>query len=204
MTLAIIGGSNLATALGNKYIGRGMDVVFGLRDGFSSRQVAWKILKMQNHNMLSFSDAIERADVVFICCENEVLPAVCHAINQVDTANKLFVDCTNGQSDPELGCNTTYIQTLTKNPVVFKAFNNLGLDYPKSDPLELVKETYFCGDGIEHRLLLKRLIELIGFKAIDAGKLKNACLLEAVYHLRREISHVKNGQGDYHFKLMSV
>ncbi len=204
MTLAILGGSNLAAALGNKYIGRGMNVVFGLRDGFSSRQIAWKMLKMQNHNMLGFKEAIEKADVVFICCENEVLPDVCLAINEVDTSKKLFVDCTNGQSDPELGCNTTYIQTLTNNPIVFKAFNNLGLDYPKSDPLELIKETYFCGDGIEDRILMKRLIELIGFKAIDAGKLKNACLLEAVYHLRREISHVKNGQGDFHFKLMSV
>nr|MBI1228606.1 hypothetical protein [Cytophagales bacterium] len=204
MTLGILGGSNLATALGNKYINRGMNVVFGLRNGFSSREVAWKMLRMQNHNMLSFIEAIEKSDVIFICCENDVLPAVCDAINQADVAKKLFIDCTNGQSDPELGCNTTYIQTLTKNPSVFKAFNNLGLDYPKSDPLELVKETYFCGDGSEHRVLVKRLIELIGFKAIDAGRLKNACLLEAVYHLRREISHVKNGQGDFHFKLMSV
>jgi 8-hydroxy-5-deazaflavin:NADPH oxidoreductase len=204
MTLAILGGSNLATALGNKYIGRGMKVVFGLREGFSPRQIAWKMLKMQNHNMLGFQEAIENADVIFICCENEVLPAVCQAINEVDTMNKLFIDCTNGKYDPELGCNTTYIQNLTNNPTVFKAFNNLGLDYPKSDPLELVKETYFCGDGLEHRVIIKRLIELIGFKAIDAGKLKNACLLEAVYHLRREISHVKNGQGDFHFKLMSV
>lgn len=204
MTLAILGGSNLATALGNKFLARGMDVVFGVREGFNTMQVAWKILKMQNRTLLSFKEAIAQANVIFICCEDDVLPHVCDAINASDITDKLLIDCTNGKSESELGCNTTYIQEKTNHPSVFKAFNNLGLDYPKSDPLELIKETYFCGDDMKSRVTLKRLIELIGFKAIDAGMLKNAKLLEAVYHLRREIAHVKNGQGDFHFKLMSV
>ncbi|EON78500.1 hypothetical protein ADIS_1015 [Lunatimonas lonarensis] len=204
MKLAILGGTNLATALGNKFLARGMDVVFGVREGFYVGQVAWKILQMQNRKIFTFREAIDQADIVFICSDNDVLPLICDAINSLDSVNKIVVDCTNGTSENELGCNTGYIVEETNHPAVFKAFNNLGLEYPKSDPLELVKETYFCGDGVESRLILKRLIELIGFKAIDAGKLKNAKLLEAVYHLRKEIAHVKNGYGDFHFKLMSV
>jgi 8-hydroxy-5-deazaflavin:NADPH oxidoreductase len=204
MNLAILGGTNLATALGNKFIARGINVEFGVRDGFNTRQVAWKILKMQKQNLLSFKEAINKADVIFLCCDNEFLDPICKYLKDTSTHSKMIVDCTNGQWDPDLGCNTTYIINSTNHPRVYKAFNNLGLDYPKSDPLTLVKETYFCGDGIEDRFLLKRLIELIGFKAIDAGKLKNARLLEAVYHLRREIALVRNGEGDLHFTLMSM
>src|SRR5690606_13845567 len=87
---------------------------------------------------------------------------------------------------------------------VIKAFNNLGLDYPHSDPLGLIKETYYCGDELKEKIRVKRLIELLGFKAIDAGGLQNAYLLEAVYHLRNEISFMKSGGMDCQFGLMTV
>ncbi|MFC4871173.1 NADPH-dependent F420 reductase [Negadavirga shengliensis] len=202
MTIGILGGTKLATALGNRFIARGMDVVFGVREGFSTRSVEWKILRMRKYYVLSYKEAIADSDVVMICCENEFLPLVCKYLKENGSEDKLLVDCTNGQYDPELGCNTTYIRNETGHQKIFKAFNNLGLDYPQSDPLDLIKETYYCGDGGDDRLFLKRLIEWIGFKAIDAGQLKNAFLLEAVYHLSKEISHSKNG--DCHFKLMSV
>jgi len=202
MNIGIIGGTDLATNLGNKFIARGMDVVFGVREGFSTRKVEWKILRMQNHYVLNYADAITASDIVLICCENEFLPVVCDYLKEYGTAEKLYIDCTNGLHDESLNCNTTFIRNETGHERLFKAFNNLGLDYPKSDPLELIKETYFCGDSREDRILLKKLIELIGFKAIDAGMIKNACLLEAVYHLSKEISHAKSG--DCHFRLMSV
>ncbi|MEX2512005.1 MAG: NAD(P)-binding domain-containing protein [Cyclobacteriaceae bacterium] len=202
MNIGILGGTNLATTLGNKFIARGMKVVFGVREGFSTRKVEWKILKMHNHYVLNYADAIDASDIIIVCCENEFLPVVCNYLKEHCTENKLLIDSTNGQHDPDLGCNTTYIIKETGHQKIFKAFNNLGLDYPKSDPLELMKETYFCGNGTANRAFLKKMIELIGFKAIDAGQLKNACLLEAVYHLSKEISQAK--AGDCHFRLMSV
>ncbi|WP_163380859.1 NADPH-dependent F420 reductase [Cyclobacterium sp. SYSU L10401] len=202
MNIGILGGTNLATNLGNKFIGRGMDVVFGVREGFSTRKVEWKILKMQNHYVLNYADAITASDVVIICCENEFLPVVCDYLKQYGSPDKLYIDSTNGVHNESVDCNTTYIRNETGYQRIFKAFNNLGLDYPKSDPLELIKETYFCGDNPKDKQLLKKLIELIGFKAIDAGMIKNACLLEAVYHLSKEISMAKSG--DCHFRLMSV
>jgi predicted dinucleotide-binding enzyme len=70
--------------------------------------------------------------------------------------------------------------------------------------LGLVKETYYCGDESADKSRVKRLIELIGLKAIDAGKLQNAYLLEAVYHLRKEISFLKTGGMDCHFRLLTM
>ncbi|WP_339923069.1 NAD(P)-binding domain-containing protein [uncultured Cyclobacterium sp.] len=202
MKIGILGGTNLATNLGNKFIARGMDVAFGVREGFSARKVEWKILKMQNHNVLNYADAITGSDVIIICCENEFLPVVCKYLKEFGSPEMLFIDSTNGVNDESVTCNTTLIGQETGHERVFKAFNNLGIDYPKSDPLALIKETYFCGDNNKDKLVVKKLIELIGFKAIDAGTIKNACLLEAVYHLSKEISTTKSG--DCHFRLMSV
>ncbi|WP_215226459.1 NADPH-dependent F420 reductase [Echinicola shivajiensis] len=204
MTLGIIGGTKLSISLGNKYLSRGLNVVFGVREEFEAKQIEWKILKMQNDKVFGYCEAMEKADVILICCENEYLPLVCQCLSQYDKTDKIVLDCTNGNYNPNFACNTCYIQENSGYDRVLKGFNNLGLDYPKSDPLELVKETYFCGDNESDKFKVKKLIELIGFKAVDAGNLNNAPLLEAFYHLRKQISHQKNENIDYHFKLMSV
>ncbi|QDH78677.1 hypothetical protein FKX85_06355 [Echinicola soli] len=204
MTLGIIGGTKLSVTLGNKYISRGIEVVFGVREEFEARQIEWKILKMQKDKVFGYCEAMDKADVIMVCCENEFLPLVCKCLSRLETKDKLVLDCTNGKYNPNFGCNTRYIQEKSGYKRVLKGFNNLGLDYPKSDPLELVKETYFCGDNDFDKYRVKKLIELIGFKAIDAGGLDNAPLLEAFYHLRKQITHFKKENVDYHFKLMSV
>ncbi len=204
MTIGIIGGTKLAGTLGNKLIARGIEVVFGVREEFNYHQVEWKILKLQNKKVVGYCEAIEQADIVMICCENEYLSTVCQCLNNPICQDKLIIDCTNSNYKPEVGCNTTYIQAESGHQRVVKAFNNLGLDYPHSDPLGLIKETYYCGNDISDKTRTKHLISLLGFKAIDAGKLENAHLLEAVYHLRNEISFMKSGGMDCHFGLLSV
>ncbi|GAB3650429.1 hypothetical protein GCM10028791_17640 [Echinicola sediminis] len=204
MTLGILGGTKLSITLGNKYLSMGLKVVFGVREEFEAKQIEWKILKMQKDKVFGYCETIEKSDIILICCENEYLPLVCKCLRQLEGKDKIVVDCTNGNYNSDFACNTCYIQENAGYDRVLKGFNNLGLDYPNSDPLELVKETYFCGDSDVDKFRVKKLIELIGFKAIDAGKLKNAPLLEAFYHLRKQISHQKNENIDYHFKLMSV
>ncbi|MEX2591643.1 MAG: NAD(P)-binding domain-containing protein [Anditalea sp.] len=204
MTLGIIGETKLAATLGNRFIARGVDVVFGVREEFNSQLIEWKILQLQKSKVSGYCEAIKDADIILICCENENLPIICNCLINSTIKEKLIIDCTNGQYQPELGCNTSYIQKISGHKKVIKAFNNLGLDYPHSDPLGLVKETYYCGDESADKSTAKRLIELIGLKAIDAGKLKNAFLLEAVYHLRQEISFLKTGGMDCHFRLLTV
>ncbi|GGZ18827.1 hypothetical protein GCM10007049_08890 [Echinicola pacifica] len=194
----------MSIALGNKYLSRGEDVVFGVREEFNGKDIEWKILRMQNNKVFGYCEAINKADVVLICCENEYLPLVCECLCSLEKRDKLVVDCTNGNYHPNFDCNTQYIQEQTEYSRVLKAFNNLGLDYPASDPMELVKETYYCGNGDLDKYRVKKIIELIGFKAIDVGSLQNAPLLEAFYHLRKQICDNKTEKVDYHFKLMSV
>lgn len=73
------------------------------------------------------------------------------------------------------------LSEMLDSELVFKAFNNLGLDYPQSDPLGIIQEAYYCGKDNDHKLIVRRMIELIGFRAIDAGEFDSAMLLEAFY-----------------------
>jgi predicted dinucleotide-binding enzyme len=203
MKIGILGGTKLALALGNKYLDSGLKVSFGVREEFEIKEIGWKILNMFLDKVLSIEEAIDKSDIIFICCENEYLTKIIAKLKSVNLEGKILIDCTNSALYKVFDCNTTLIRSEIKEVPIFKAFNNLGLDYPKNDLLGVVKETYFCGENGIEKSKVKRLIELIGYRAIDSGGLDNALLLEAFYHLRKEIMTNKNEQSDYHFKLIS-
>lgn len=205
MKLGILGGSMLAKTLGKKYLEAGLSVVFGVRSDFDTEANDWKILNRLHNRICPFESAIIQSEIILICCENQYLAEVCEALKNVDLEGKFIIDCTNANYDKLLAnSNTGLILKAAPKAILFKAFNNLGIDYPNSDFLGVINETYFCGDNESEKTRVKRLIELIGFRAIDAGKMDNAALLEAFYHLSKEISWIKKEQYNYHFKLVSA
>ncbi len=205
MKLGILGGTNLSKSLGKKYIEAGLNVVFGVRSDFNTDESEWKVLNRFFDRICPYESAIIQADIILICSENEFLPNICKALKSTDLEDKIIIDCTNSNSTNKVNCSNTFqIKKAAPNNSVFKAFNNLGLDYPESDILGIIKETYYCGDGEFERVRIKRLIELIGFKGIDVGKINNAYLLEAFYQLSKEITSNKKEKSNYHFKLISV
>ena len=205
MKLGILGGTMLSKTLGKKYLESGLSVVFGVRSDFNTENNEWKNLNRLHNRICPFESAIIQAEIILICCENQYLPEICEALKNVDSEGKFIVDCTNANYDKMLASNNTeQILKAAPKAFIFKAFNNLGIDYPNSDILGVIKETYFCSDCDEEKIRIKRLIELIGFRAIDAGKMDNAPLLEAFYHLSKEISWNKKEHSNYHFKLISA
>ncbi len=205
MKLGILGGTPLAKTLGKKYLEAGLSVVFGVSSGFDAEANDWKMLNRLHNRICPFESAIIQSEIILVCCHNEYLPEICAALKNTDLDGKIILDCTNASYDQKLAnANTMQILKAAPKATVFKAFNNLGIDYPNSDILGVIKETYFCGDKAPERIRVKRLIELIGFRAIDAGKMDNAPLLEAFYHLSKEICWNKKENSNYHFKLVSV
>lgn len=205
MKLGILGGTTLSKTLGKKYLEAGLSVVFGVSSDFDTDVSDWKILNRLHNRICPFESAIIQSEIIVVCCHNEYLSEVCTALKNADLDGKIILDCTNANYNQKLAnANTMQILEVAPKAAVFKAFNNLGIDYPISDILGIIKETYFCGDPAAERIRVKRLIELIGFKAIDAGKMNNAPLLEAFYHLSKEICWNKKGNSNYHFKLVSV
>lgn len=205
MKLGILGGTMLAKTLGKKYLDAGLSVVFGVRIDFDTENSEWKNLNRLHNRICPFESAVIQSEIVLICCENECLPEICDVLRNVDLEGKFIIDCTNANYDKVLASsNTQLIAQAAPKAYIYKAFNNLGIDYPNSDILGVIKETYFCGDSELEKIRVKRLIELIGFRAIDAGKMDNAPLLEAFYHLGKEISWNRKEQSNYHFKLISA
>ncbi|WP_111669601.1 NADPH-dependent F420 reductase [Algoriphagus litoralis] len=205
MKLGILGGTMLSKTLGKKYLEAGLSVVFGVRSDFDTENIEWKTLNRLYNRICPFESAIIQSEILLICCENAYLPEICEALKRVELDGKLIIDCTNANYDKALASNNTQqIVQAAPKASIFKAFNNLGIDYPNSDVLGIIKETYFCSDSEAEKIRIKRLIELIGFRAIDAGKMDNAPLLEAFYHLTKEIGWNKKEHSNYHFKLISA
>ncbi|WP_026954165.1 NADPH-dependent F420 reductase [Algoriphagus vanfongensis] len=205
MKIGILGESSLAKSLGKKLIDAGVQVVFGVRPDFDTEEIEWKMMNRVYHRICPYESAIIQSDFVLICAENGYLPEIWVALKNTDTEDKIIIDCTNAGFEKKLRTsNTQLIKKAAPKAFTFKAFNNLGLDYPKNDTFGVIKETYFCGEDVPERLRVKRLIELAGFNAIDAGEMSNATLLEAFYHLRTKISWNQNEAQNYHFKLVSI
>ncbi|MGY6744580.1 MAG: NADPH-dependent F420 reductase [Cecembia sp.] len=202
--IGILGGTRLSLTLGKALSSRGVEIAYGVRNGFCPSEIEWKILSMSPDKVRSFKEVIDTSSVLLICAENNFLEEVFEELSKTDLSNKTIIDCTNSEDHKSLTCNTNFIMSKINSSKIFKAFNNLGLDYPTSDPIGLVKETYYCGPDIPEKTVVKQLISMVGFKAIDAGSLENAPLLEAIYHLRNEICNNRKEQLDYHFRLISV
>lgn len=201
MKLGILGGTNLAISLGNKYLDAGLDVSFGVRKEFEIKEIGWKVLNLFRNKVVSIEEAIGKSNIILICCENEYLKMFIGKLKSADLEGKILIDCTNSTFYKVLECNL--IRSQIRHIPLFKAFNNFGLDYPKSDSMGVIKETYLCGENGTEKSKVKKLIELIGYRAIDSGGIDNAALLEAFYHLRKEITLNKIEKSDYHFKLIS-
>ncbi|SDD71612.1 hypothetical protein SAMN04488104_10503 [Algoriphagus faecimaris] len=205
MKISILGGSSLAKTLGKKFIDSGIQVSFGVHPEFNAEETEWKMLNRLHHRICPFESSIIQGEIILICSDHHLLPQIWEAFKNSDTANKIIIDCTNTEYESKISHSPTKVlKRIAPKAQLFKAFNNLGADYPHSDPLGIIKEVYFCGDEIPEKNRVRRLIELIGFKAIDAGKFQNASLLEAFYHLGKEITSNKNQESHFHFKLISV
>lgn len=204
MQIGILGHTKLAIALGKLFSSRGLEVIYGVGGDFSPKDVHWKILQMDEGRIKTVQETIEASDVVMICCKNNSLSEISANLILCNLEDKIIIDCTNGSYELDFHSNTQLLQKRTGGKKIFKAFNNLGMEYPNNDPMGLIKETYFCGPDIPEKQTVKKLISLIGFRPIDAGGLENAHLLEAMFHLRNEISSRQKERTDYHFKLISV
>lgn len=189
MKIGLLGGTSLAKTLGKKLIDAGIQTVFGVRYDFDTQQPDWKALNKMYNRICPYESAIIQSDIILICAEAYSLPEICVALKNTDTDGKLIIDCSTAEQHSKLTLsNTTLIQKSAPKASLFKAFNNLGMDYPQSDIFGKIKETYFCGEETPAKLRVKRLIEMIGFKAIDADKLPQKLHTEEFYQLGRELT----------------
>ncbi|MDX5339106.1 MAG: NAD(P)-binding domain-containing protein [Cyclobacteriaceae bacterium] len=204
MKLGILGGTSLAKTLGKKYIHAGISVVFGVSPEFDTEEEEWKMLNRLHHRICPYESAIIQGEILFICGDMGSLPEIWIALKNSDTEGKLIIDCTPTNPDKRLEGRSTYlIQKAAPKAIVFSAFNNLGIEYPLNDRLGKIKETQFHGEDVPETIRVRRLIELIGFKATRVDELKNVQNSENYYFLEKKVSGKANGNSSLQYSSAS-
>lgn len=206
MKLGLLGGTPLSKTLGKDYLHAGLEVVFGVSSDFEAKDEEWKLLNRLHNRICPFESAIIQAEIILICCENSQLPEICLALKNVDTDDKLIVDCTQTGLDKNLAAKNTFaIRKSAPQASLFKAFNNLGIEYDSLLPsYKTIKETQFFSNQEAQKLRVKRLIEFIGFKAIDAGILAEMPVIESNLNISKEISGIKKIKSPTPLKQLSI
>lgn len=206
MKLGILGGTPLSKTLGKEYLHAGLEVVFGVRSDFEATDEEWKILNRLHNRICPFESAIIQAEIILICCESSQLPEICQALKNVETESKLIVDCTHTEFDKDQASKNSHsIRRSAPEASIFRAFNNLGTDYDSHLPkFKTIRETNLFSNQDSQKLRIKRLIELIGFKAKEAGKLPEGPKLETNLNLVKEINGIKKVTPPVSLKQLSV
>ncbi len=171
MKIGFLGGTSLSNTLGKKYLEAGLEVVFGVSSDFDTEAPEWKLLNRLNHRICPYESAIIQSEILLICAENSSLAEILKVLSKSETNDKIIIDCT--QTDITQLPNTVLIRSAAPKAHLFKAFNNFGVDYPKTGIFRRLHDTTVYGEAIPQKLRVRRLVELIGYKAIDGGLIYN-------------------------------
>jgi predicted dinucleotide-binding enzyme len=181
MKIAIIGSGHIGAGLARAWRKHGHDVVFGARrpDDADLKTLCGEL----GATAATVAEAPRGADVVVLAMPYRALDAVLAEVGPL--AGQVVIDCTNAV---ERGMTLTFghttsaaeeLQKRIPGARVFKSFNAQGAEnlanpeYPDGRA-----SNFFCGDDDAARAVVRRLVEDVGFDAVDAGPLKSARLLE--------------------------
>ena len=177
MNIAIIGSGSVGQALAGRWVAAGHRVVYGSRapgagpGGIERRGI---------------SEAAAGAEVIVLAVPWDAMESTLAAVG--DPAGKLVLDCTNPLAADLSGLVTAggpsggeRTAALLAGAAVYKVFNTTGSNIMEDPVVEGRRALMlFCGDDDASREAVRRLIEDVGFEAVDAGRMANAGLLESL------------------------
>jgi NADPH-dependent F420 reductase len=181
MTVAIIGSGNVGSALARRLMATGASVVFGVRDPKAG----------QKHDippgarLATPAVAAAGAEVVILAVPANALVEAARGAG--DLTGKVVIDCANPlQFDrgpvwtpPPEGSTTQALAAALPGVGVVKGFNHFGAEIHANPEVEGgPADALFAGDDAGAKGVAMTLAEQLGFRAIDAGPLRNAAALE--------------------------
>jgi NADPH-dependent F420 reductase len=184
MKIAIIGAGTVGSTLGKGWATKGHDVFFGVRNpkDEKTRQVVQST--GGKAQVGSVADAAAFGQIVVLAIPWNAAEATIRSAG--DLRGKIVVDCTNplkpDLSGLEVGFTNSAAEQIAqwaKGAKVFKAFNTTGYNVMADPVIHGIRTVMFvCGDDETAKPGVLQLATDIGFDAVDAGKLKQARLLE--------------------------
>ena len=176
--IAIIGSGNVGSSLGDRLADAGAVVRFGVRD--PGKPAAKGVEAM------SVPDAVAGAGVVLLTVPADAAVEVARGLPPLG-AGTVVVDCTNPLrwaggpvwNPPQEGSVTAALASALPGVAVVKGFNHFAAEI-HADPRIAGgnADAFFAGDDVAAKKRVMALAERMGFRAFDAGPLRNAGLLE--------------------------
>jgi hypothetical protein len=184
MKIAIIGAGNVGSTLGKAWVKKGHDICFGVRhpqDDKSRQLVESMGTKAQ---VGTVAEAAAFGQVIVLATPWPATEAAIRAAG--DLRGKTVIDCTNPLKPDVSGLVVGFtasgaeqVAQWAKGAKVFKAFNTTGSNNMADPVMNGISTVMFvCGDDEAAKPVVMQLAADIGFDAVDAGKLKQARLLE--------------------------
>jgi predicted dinucleotide-binding enzyme len=207
MRIAIIGAGAVGTTLGQAWLKRGQDVIWGLRNPADPKYAA-----LPKARVKAPAESVKDAEIVVIATPWSATQACVKGLGSL--VGKIVIDCTNPLGmGPDglhlvLGFETSageQVASWAPGAFVFKTLNTTGAgnmaraaEYPVK-PLMPV-----AGDDAAKKAVVMELVGALGFEPVDAGPLKNARLLEPLAMVWIDQA-TKRGRGrDFAFALVTM
>jgi predicted dinucleotide-binding enzyme len=177
-TVGIVGAGKVGSALGALLTEVGYSVRYGVRDGRGA-----DLDESARARVTTIAEAAQ-CDVVFLAVPNA---AVTEAARALGNTSSIVVDCTNPvgagltHAPPPEGSNAALLAKLLPRARVVKGWNTFGAEFHR-DPRQAGDrvDVPLAGDDADAKEQLVALAERAGFRALDAGGLSHAGLLEAM------------------------
>jgi predicted dinucleotide-binding enzyme len=206
MKIAIIGAGNVGKTLGVAWARRGHQVRFGVRYPAGTQAQSLRS-SASDISVGTNAEAAQGSEVVVICTPWSVTQEAIASCGALE--GTVLIDCTNPLkpdfSGLALGFDTSgaeQVAVWAQGAQVFKAMNQIGfnrMDNPQFQ--EGTPVMFVCGDG-DKKPVVMRLIQELGFDAVDAGRLPIARLLEPYAMLWIHLALVQGLGRDIGFALL--
>lgn len=178
MKIGIIGAGRVGRTLGERWIGAGHDVRFGLRAPGSRKHAAL------GEHAVSLDAARNHGEILVLATPWDAARDAVSALGPL--AGKVLVDCTNpllpGLAGLAHGTETSGAEQVARwarGARVVKAFNTVGVEIMADPVVEGRKAVMFvCGDDRGAKAMVRELSDDLGFETLDAGPLSSARFLE--------------------------
>jgi NADPH-dependent F420 reductase len=207
MKIAILGAGKVGGNLGKQWAAAGHTIVFGSRDPNSEKVKTLLGDIGPQASATSEADAVRDAEVVLLAVPYGAAQEV--LANVGDLGGRVLIDATNalaqgGPAAPLSPASSAGLNVAgwAKNARVVKAFNTIGsavMLTPQIDGRQVT--VLYAGDDMAAKAVVRKLIQDIGFDAVDTGPLSNAYLLEAMCILWIDLARAR-GMGQVGFSLL--
>ena len=208
MKLAVVGTGGVGAALGMRWGAAGHAVTYGSRAPQSEKVQQLVAKSATKAAAMSPHEAIVGADAILFAVP---WPAARETLVQLgDLTGRTLIDCTNpllsDMSGIELGHVISageQIAAWTPGAKIVKAFNSASVKVMLDPQFGEHRATmFYCGDDAAAKLVVRQLIEDVGFDPVDAGSLSSSRYLEPLAMLYIHLAFRQGLGSNCAFKIM--